>query len=411
MDIKEYPVGSIFGQEEIEAIQRVLNSGEPLTRGPDVEMFEGEFAAYCGAKHAIAVSSCGAALNLTSKILNLREGDEVICQVNSFWVTINHLLERKVKIICADIDPYSLNIDVGKVESLITDKTKAIYLVHHGGNPANLNLLRRISKKYGIVVVEDAAHAVGAKYKGRKIGDDSDLACFSFSSLKNISTLGEGGMLVTNNDKFAELARGFRSNFPSGHKVKRNVDSLGNYPKSKNPYLNMGDSLDYDWIRLDEMGSTYRLSTVQAAVGRVQLKKLNSLIQKRTEIAERYNQTINEIEGLKPVEILQGCKHAWHLYSFFVTSDSKINRGELVDKLTNQYNIEVIIRFFPINMNGILKMSGCQQGGCSRCSKLENIERIWFHEQMSLPISPQISDNEMEYIIDSLRKTIIHKKN
>ena len=170
MKIKEYLVGTIFGEGEIEAVQRVLNSGDPLTRGPDVILFEKEFAEYCGTKHAIAVSSCGAALNLTSKILNLREGDEVICQANSFWVTINHLLERKVKIVCADIDSYSLNIDPEKIENLITEKTKAIYLVHHGGNPADLEPLRQITKKYGIVLVEDAAHAVGAEYKGEKIG-------------------------------------------------------------------------------------------------------------------------------------------------------------------------------------------------------------------------------------------------
>ena len=406
MKIKEYPVGTIFGEEEIDAVRRVLTSGDPLTRGPDVELFEQEFAEYCGAKHAVALNSCGAALNLTSKILKLREDDEVICQVNSFWVTINHLLERKVKIICADIDLYSLNIDPRKIENLITEKTKAIYLVHHGGNPADLDPLRQITKKHGIVLVEDAAHAVGAEYKGEKIGANSELVCFSFSTLKNISTLGEGGMLVTNNAEYAELARRLRTNFPLGHKVKRNVASLGKYPKSKNPYLNMGDSWNYDWVRLDEMGSTYRLSTVQAAVGRVQLKKLDSLIQKRKEIAERYNQTINEIEGLKPIEILPDCKHAYHYYFFLVTSDSKLNRGQLVERLKNLYNIEVVIRFFPINLNGILRMNGCGQGGCSRCGKLENIERIWFQEQMSLPISPQMSDEEIKYILDSLEKTI-----
>ena len=116
MEIIELPVGTVFGEEEIEAVQRVIKSGDPLTRGPDVDLFEKEFAEYCGAKHAVALSSCGAALNLTSKILNLREEDEVICQANAFWVTINHLLERKVKIICADIDPYSLNIDLGKID-------------------------------------------------------------------------------------------------------------------------------------------------------------------------------------------------------------------------------------------------------------------------------------------------------
>ena len=187
--IEEYPVGTIFGEEEIDAIRRVLDSGDFLSRGRDIDLFEDEFAAYCGAKHAVAVSSCGAALHMATKVLGLSEGDEVICQANAFWVTIVHLLERKVNIKCADIDPYSLNIDPDKIEPLITESTKAIYLVHYGGNPADLDAIYAIARKYDIKVVEDCAHAVGAEYKGNKIGWNSDIACFSFSTHKNISTL------------------------------------------------------------------------------------------------------------------------------------------------------------------------------------------------------------------------------
>jgi perosamine synthetase len=369
-------------------------------------LFEKEFAAYCGAKYAIAVSSCGAALNITSKILNLKEGDEIICQANSFWVTINHLIDRKVKIICADIDPYSLNIDPKKIESLITKKTKAVYLVHHGGNPANIASIKKITKKYNLCLVEDAAHAAGAEFMGEKIGANSDLACFSFSSLKNISTLGEGGMIVTNNKKYAELARGFRSNFPSGYKVKRKANVLGKYPKNDNPYLNMGDSWDYDWKKLDEIGSTFRLSSAQAAVGRIQLKKLDSLILKRAKIAKLYNKTIEEIEGLKSIEILPSSKPAWHLFSFFVTESSKIDRNKLFERLKNKYKIDIVIRFFPINLNGILRMNGCRQGGCKHCGDLKNIEHIWFNQQMSLPISPQLNNEQIEYVNNSILKSM-----
>ena len=405
MDIKEYPVGTIFGQEEISAIERVLNSGEPLTRGSDVELFEQEFATYCSAKYAVAVSSCGAALEISSMILNLNEGDEVICQANSFWVTINHLIRRNVKIICVDINPRTLNIDENQIESLISDKTKAIYLVHHGGNPANLDPIRNIADRYHLTLVEDCAHAVGSEYHGKKIGSDSDLACFSFSSLKNISTLGEGGMIVTKHKEFADLAIGFRTNYPFGLKVKKQVRSLGDFPKPSSPaFMHMGDAWDYNWHRLDEMGSTYRMSTPQAAVGRVQLKKLDSLIGKRKKIADKYNQVIKNIEELELLQILPNCIHNWHLYSFFLEQECPLDRDTMVKILDKEFGIHIVIRYFPINLGGILRMRGCKQGGCEQCSKLKNIERMWFEEQMSLPISPQMKSEEIDYFCESITK-------
>jgi len=400
--IAEYPVGTLFGQEELDAIKRVLESGDPLTRGPDVELFEKEFAEYCNAKYAIAVSSCGAALKISSQILKLKPEDEVICQANAFWVTYNHLLEKNVKIICADIDSDSLNIDPYKIKSLITKKTKAIYLVHHGGNPANLELIKEIAREYGIVVVEDCAHAVGAEYKGQKIGWDSDIACFSFSTLKNISTLGEGGMLVTNNEDYARLAKGFRTNFPDGIREKRNAANLGDYPKPNSAaFMHSGDAWDYNWLQLDEMGSTYRMSTPQAAVGRIQLKRLDGLIKKREDIANRYNQIIEQVDGLRTVKILPDCKHAWQLYTYFLNYETGINRNEFVKYMEKKYNIKIIIRYFPIHLGGIMRMNGC-----GNSIGLENCERVWFNEQLSLPISPQIKDDEIEIISNAIRETM-----
>lgn len=407
MIIDEHPVGTLYGEEEIEAVRRVIESGDALTRGPDVELFEKEFADYCGAKYAVAISSCGAALQLSSKILNLGSNDEVICQANAFWVTYNHLLEKNVKIICADIDPLTLNIDVDKIEALITSKTKAIYIIHHGGNPADLDPLRSIVKKYNLDLVEDAAHAVGAEYKGQKIGANSDIACFSFSTLKNISTLGEGGMLVTNNKEYADLAIGFRTNYPSGLREKRDVNGLGEVYKPKSiAYKHSGDAWEYNWLRLDQMGSTYRMSTVQGAVGRVQLQKLDDLIRKRERIAQSYNDIISRFDCFEKLKVLPNCKHAWHLFSFFVKDGCSINRDTLLKKLYENYNINIVLRFFPINLGGILRSRGCKEGGCRHCNGLKHVEDVWFNKQMSLPISPQITQQEIEYIQKSLVSSI-----
>ena len=423
--LTEPKVGTIFDNKELSAIKKVLKSGDFLTRGKDVDLFEKEFAKYCQAKYAIALSSCGAALKLSSQILELKKEDEVICQSNSFWVTYNHLLERGVKIKCADIEENSLNICPKSVKRLITKKTKAVYIVHHGGNPANLDLLRSILKSKKIPLIEDAAHAVGAKFKGKKIGYKSDIAVYSFSTYKMISTLGEGGMFVTNNKKYADYAKLLRTNFPFGKTEKRKSKMLGVYKKpsdtesfsdsrlrafGKNTkakysdFLRMGDAWDFNWKKLYLMGSTYRMTTVQAAVGRIQLKKLEKLIKLRNNVAEIYNKTIREIPFLEPLKIINGCRNSWWIFNFFIKDNSPISRDELVKELFKKYKIQIILRHFPINLNGVLRMQGCKSGGCNKCGSLKNVEKIWFTRQLSLPISPQMKISDVKYIVSALKK-------
>lgn len=400
--ISEYPVGTIYGEDEIDAIKNVLLSGETLTRGPEVEAFEKEFAAYCGAKHAISTSSCGAALKIANQVCHLTSKDEIICQANAFWVTIVNLIERNVKFKIADIDPENLNINPESVEKLVSPKTKAIVLMHHGGNPADLKPIREIAEKNDLIVIEDAAHSIGAEYKRKKIGNDSDLACFSFSSLKNIGTLGEGGMLLTNNDEFADMADKLRTNWPFGNKLKRKVKSLGKYNQPKSvAFLHMGDAWDYDWRSLDEIGTTARMSAVQAAVGRVQLKKLDSFNKRREDIAKKYNEEIIKNSELRTTKVLPGCKNAWHLFSYFINKNCNFSREKYVECMDKIFNIKTVIRFYPIHLGGIMRMMGHNQGECPVC------EEIWFKEQLSLPISPQMPDDEIEYITDSINKTII----
>jgi len=396
--IEEYPVGSILGQEELDAVRRVLESGDALTRGPEVELFEKEFSEYCNAKYAVAVSSCGAALNIAAQVLNLSSDDEVICQANAFWVTFVKLLERNVTIKVADIDSDSLNIDVNKIKPLITPKTKAIYVMHHGGNPANLDPIKEIAEKNSLIVVEDAAHALGAEYKSKKIGNNSDISCFSFSSIKNITTLGEGGMFVTNSKDYYEMAQGLRTNYPFGDRIKRKTSNLGSYPKPKSvAFMHAGDAWNYEWENIREFGTTYRMSTPQAAVGRVQLRKLDKFNVMREEIANKYNHAIEKFTGLRKVKILPKCKHSWHLFTFFLNQETGIDRNEFVKYLEEKYNIFIVIRFWPIHLGGIMRMRGHKIGDCPVC------ERVWFKEQLSLPISPQMKESEINYIMEALK--------
>lgn len=398
MKISEYPVGSTFDEKEVDAIRDVLQSGNALTRGPQVEEFEKKFAEYIGCKYAISTSSCGAALTIANKILHFTKDDEVIVQANVFWVTIVNLLERGVNIKVADIDPYTLNINPYGIEKLITPKTKAILLMHHGGNPADLLAIKAIAKAYNLIIIEDAAHATGSEYNRNKIGYDSDIACFSFSTLKNMTTLGEGGMLVTNNEEFAYKADKLRTNWPLGNKAFVDREKLGEYQKPKSiAFMHAGDAWDYDWSGIEEYGSTYRLSTAQAAVGIIQLGKLDSHNSVRQKIANIYNSTISEIDGLRISKVLPNCKNSYHLFTFFVDS-TIIDRDELVKELNQIYGIEIFNRFWPIHLGGIMRMNGHKIGEAPVC------ERIWFKDQMSLPIYPQLTDEEIIYITSSLRK-------
>jgi perosamine synthetase len=398
--IEEYPVGSIFDEEEVEAVRRVLTSGETLTRGEDVELFEKEFAKYTGAKYAISMSSCGAALKIANQVTSLTSKDEVICQANAFWVTIVSLIERNVKFKVADIDPENLNIDPDSVKKLITPKTKAIYVMHHGGNPADLDPLREIAQENNLVIIEDAAHATGAEYKGKKIGSDSDIACFSFSTLKNMVTLGEGGILITNNEEYANMADKLRTNWPFGERVKNQKEKLGEYFKPKSvAFMHAGDAWDYDWKRLDEIGSTYRMSAAQAAVGRVQLKKLDKHNSMRERIAEVYNNGIEVVKGFSKTKVLPNCKNSWHLYSYFVNPESGINRDQFVKTLEEDHNIHIVTRFWPIHLGGIMRMRGHGPGEAPVC------EKVWFKEQLALPISPQMPDEEINTIVNAVKET------
>ena len=401
-------VGSIFDQKENIEIRDLLKSKKILTRGDKILDFEKKVSKYCNAKFAVAVSSCGAALNLTSKILNLKKGDEVICQGNMFWAGINHLLEKQIKIKCADTDN-NLNISIESLKRLVTRKTKAIYIMHHGGYPCDLDKIKKIVKKYEIPIVEDCAHSLGSIYKGNKIGFKSDLACFSFSTLKNITTLGEGGMILTNNKQFYNKAKALRTNFPiaSFTKDESLQKIFGLNFKDFKKFTNIGNSWENKIISIEEIGSTYRMGEAQAAAGIKQLKKLNSFINRRRKIANIYNRFF-----LKYPDLFERCqienknfKSSHHLYNFFVKKNSFFNRNQFANKLLEN-KIEIKIRFAPIHLNNIMRYHGCKPRNCKKCNGLPNLEYSWLHSQMSLPISPNKKINQIKSMLIIVEKII-----
>jgi len=397
--ISEKPLGTLYSNEELKIINKIIRAQKPLTYGIEVGQFEKKFAKYLGAKYATAVSSCGAALNISTKLLNLKKGDEVLCQSNAFWVTIVSLLERGVKIKTVDVNANTLNIDIADLKKKINYKTKAIYLVHHGGNPAEMDKIKSITKKYKTSIVEDCAHAIGAQIGKQKIGSNSMIACFSFAQHKNISTLGEGGMIVTNDKKFYENSQGLRSNWPIGIRKKRNVKKLGKNIKPESPaFMNPGDAWDYEWLKVDEFGSTYRMSTLQAAVGIVQLNKLKKLNLMRQKIANKYSNFISNSSIFRTLEIKKNYTHSWYLYDFFLKEKNcKISRDKIINILEEKFKIKLKHRYWPIHLGAIMRMRGSKIGDCPQ------FEKIWFKKLLSLPISPAMSRNEVSKVIIALK--------
>ncbi|TSC59244.1 MAG: glutamine--scyllo-inositol transaminase [Candidatus Peregrinibacteria bacterium Greene0416_19] len=396
----EPPVGSLFDEEEIEAVRGVLASGESLNRGKDVDAFEKEFAEYCGAAHAVAVSSCTAALRLAIQVLRLGRGDEVVVQANVFWASMAPLMERGAAIKIVDVDGYSLTADPASVEKQITPQTKAILVLSMGGNPCRMDELRRIADAHGIPIVEDAAHAVGTSYRGKKIGAWADITCFSFSTLKNMGTLGEGGMFVTNNKEWAAEVAKLREYWPIGrsHAVQR--EGFGPYRKPvDSSFMRPGDSYAVDWDELQEMGTNYKMSSPAAAVGRVQLKKLDKHNAIRRSIATRYDTALRGLQGVALLKQYPTAQPSWHLYNFFLLQESGIDRDAFVAHMNDAHNIQLINRFWPIHLHSVLRMQG------HAISEAPVYERIWFRELVALPIAPSMDDGIVERVISAVEST------
>ena len=274
-------------QKDLSLVVKTLKS-DWLTQGPKVIEFEKALAKSCGARYAVAVSSGTAALHLAYLVAGLKPGDEVITTPNTFVATANMLLVVGAKPVFCDIRLDTYNLDERKIESLITKKTKAIVPVHLGGHPCEMSVIWRLAQKYKLKVIEDSAHALGARYRGKPIGSGrSDLVVFSFHPVKSITT-GEGGAIVTNNYKYYQRLRLLRSHGIYKDKSGKNV--------------------------MIALGYNYRLTDIQAALGLSQLKKLGHFIRKRQQISRWYQQALKDMKHLALPQQLKLFYSSWHLY-------------------------------------------------------------------------------------------------
>ena len=376
--------GSIYGQEEVEAAKEVMLNGETLVAGPRIEKFQEEFAKYIGSKYAFATSSATTALHLTAKLIGIKPGDEVITTPLTYISTSEPILERKAAVIFADIDPKTLNIEPEDIERKITPRTKAIYVVHFAGQPCNMDPIMELAKRHKLYVIEDAAHTPGAEYKGKKIGSIGDMACFSFHGAKNMST-GEGGMLTTNNDEWAEQIPVLRQMGLKWYK---------NQTDAWLPYY-------YDIVDINgEIGNNYRMSEIEAAIGSVQLKKLDNFNEIRRKNALYLN------EGLKGVDFITvpyespDVKHAWHLYQLlFDGSSIGVTKDDFLRILIYEEGVEAIIHYLPGHLFSIYKNLGYKQGLCPAA------ERI-YTQLVTLPFHPALTKDDLDVMIEAVKSVV-----
>lgn len=302
-----------FDDNEIEKVKECLDSGW-VTQGPMTAQFEKRFCKEQDSKYGVAVSSCTAALHIAMMALDIGEGDEVIVPAYT-WITSASCVEyvgAKVKFV--DVEKETMNIDPTKIEAAITDSTKAIIVVHLFGNPARMDEIMIIAKKYNLRVVEDCACAIGTEYKGKKVGTMGDIGCFSFHPRKAITT-GEGGMCSTNSEELYNKLLQYRNH---GASVIRKGPEVG-----KPYYMGIYDSLGYN----------LRLSDIQSAVGLAQFDKLNMLLEDRIQSAEYYINHLSSLEGLILPFNMNGCKHTYQSFVILIKSGNRNLRNKIMEEM------------------------------------------------------------------------------
>ena len=365
---------------EIDAVVECLRSGW-LTTGPVSARFEKEFSArYKQTVHAIAVNSATAALHLGIEALGVSCGDEVIVPTLTFTATAEVVRYLGATPVFVDIDIATLCLDLGQVEDAITSKTKAIVPVHFGGRPADLTSLRKIADHHNLAIIDDAAHAFPAYHQGQLIGSGfCDATAFSFYANKTMTT-GEGGMLVTDSETIAHRVKTMRL-----HGIDRDV--FDRFRDAKASWF-------YDVVA---PGFKYNITDLASAIGSAQLAKVNNFRHKRARLANRYNDDLADLPVVLPPEAAAGDQHSWHLYPIQITDLAPISRDQLIQHCTAN-NIGTSVHYRPLH-----KMTYWSDyaRGCFDSAD------TYFERCISLPLYPDMTDDEQQYVIEILRGRLL----
>jgi len=385
MDQSRQPKFIIFGsplicKEEIDEVVATMESGW-LGTGPKVKIFEESFRQYLGAPYALAVNSCTAALHLSLVTLGLKPGDEVITTPMTFCATINSIIHAGATPVLADINFDTMNIDPSEIEKKITSKTKAILPVHFAGRPCEMNAIVSLANKHNLSLIEDCAHAIESKYKGKSVGTFGRFGCYSFYVTKNLVT-GEGGMVLATNEDDA-----------------RRVKVLSLHGMSADAWSRYSDS-GYKHYQVVECGFKYNMMDLQASIGIHQLKRIEQNWNRRAEIWSRYNEGFKDLPIGLPAQIEEDTRHSYHLYTILIVEKKiAITRDEFLTKMKDK-GIGVGVHYLSIPEHDYYRKNfGWKLEDYPNAVKVGR-------QTASLPLTPKLTDTEVKYIIKSVKEII-----
>jgi perosamine synthetase len=383
MEIHEVPwtsLGGVYDEEDIEAVVKILRVQVDRSAGffrlPEEPNFEKAFAEHEGCKYAAAVNSCGTGLDLAMQALGVESGDEVITTPLTFVATAHCIVGVGAKVVFADIDPRTYNLDPAKAKEMITPRTKAIIPVHMNGMPADIDGFADLSTRTGVKIVYDAAHAVGTLYKGRKVGPAGDMSVYSFQSNKNMSTLGEGGMVTTDN--------------PEYHARVQRIKTFGFQ------YGPVDDVLEW--------GTNLRMSKLQSAVGLTQLKKVDEINHIRNQYARYISQHLADVPAI--IAPFDDGTHfcPYHLYMLRFNDEAvDATREDFLKILKGKYKVGVAFHYPPIWNFSFYRKRGYGPAGTPIAAKV-------LRQLFNVPVFPRMPMEDIEYIVWALKESVAELK-
>lgn len=375
-------------ESDIEAVLQVLKS-DFITQGPAIRTFEQKVADYAGARYGVAFSNGTAALHGACFAAGIGRGDEVITTPLTFLASSNCVLYQGGTPVFADINPDTYNIDPRQIEQKLTSRTKAIIPVDFSGQPAEMDRIQEIARLHDLIVIEDAAHSIGAEYQGRKVGTWADMTMFSFHPVKHVTT-GEGGMIVTDNETFYRKLLQFRN-----HGMTRDPQEL---MRNEGPW----------YYEMQSLGYNYRMTDIQAALGISQIDKLDGFIERRQKIADQYNKHFEDLPGLVLPKQHSDAKSSWHLYVLrFLPEMFKASRYEIFEMLRS-LNIGVNVHYIPVYLHPYYRNLGYTAGLCPHAES-------YYESTITLPLFPKMTFEDEQSVIKAIKnvysKYSKHSKN
>jgi len=369
-----------YGKQDIDKddINEVINvlKSEYITQGPKIKEFENSLANYCGSKYAVVFNSGTSALHGAYFVSGLKRGDEFITSPITFTATSNAGLYLGAKPIFSDVEPDTGNIDCDKIEEKISNKTKLITPVHYSGHPVDLEKIIHLAKKHNLYVIEDACHALGAKYNDYKIGNChfSDMTVFSFHPVKHITT-GEGGAILTNNLEFYEKLCAFRNHGIVKQKLKN--QSHG------------------DWYyEMQHLGFNYRMTDIQAALGISQLKKIDKFVERRRELAKQYNKVLADNSYFNIPREKDYAYSSYHLFPIQLKDKFK-KRKKLIFTKMREKGLGVQVHYIPVYWHPYYQELGYKKGICPTSED-------FYQREISIPLYPSITSQDVNYVIKTI---------